>query len=58
MAPSTTTLTPATDATTAVDLFDLDVTVIAEVGAERMQAGCGTSDGCGSTCTSACTSAV
>ncbi|GAB2700991.1 FxLD family lanthipeptide [Kitasatospora kifunensis] len=40
------------------DLFDLGVEVITEIGADRMAAGCGSSDGCGSTCASACTSAV
>ncbi|MFE2723397.1 FxLD family lanthipeptide [Kitasatospora sp. NPDC059327] len=40
------------------DLLDLDVTVTTEDGSDSLADGCGTSDGCGSTCASACTSAV
>ncbi|WP_081982398.1 FxLD family lanthipeptide [Streptacidiphilus albus] len=40
-----------------VDPLDLDLTVITEVGTAAIP-GCDTSDGCGSTCASACNSAV
>ncbi|GAA1991954.1 FxLD family lanthipeptide [Kitasatospora viridis] len=41
-----------------VDLLDLDVTVTAEAGAEARPVACGSSDGCGASCASACISAV
>ena len=49
----------APDRTTGaeIDPLDLDLTVITEVGAATIP-GCDTSDGCGSTCASACNSAV
>ncbi|RBM14155.1 FxLD family lanthipeptide [Streptomyces sp. PT12] len=41
-----------------IDPFDLDVTIVTEVGADTMPDACGTGDGCESTCASACASAV
>ena len=40
------------------DPLDLDVSVITEVGADRIPVACGTSDGCDPSCASSCTSAV
>jgi FxLD family lantipeptide len=63
MAANTATLNPpelhqAGLGTAEVDPFDLDLTVVTEIGADRIPVACGTGDGCAATCASSCASAV
>lgn len=41
-----------------IDPFDIDLTVVTEVGAESLPKACGTGDGCAPSCASSCASAV
>ncbi|CAM5467596.1 FxLD family lanthipeptide [Streptomyces aurantiogriseus] len=40
------------------DPFDIDLTIVTEIGADLLPKACGTGDGCASTCASSCASAV
>ncbi|WP_432033707.1 FxLD family lanthipeptide [Streptomyces antibioticus] len=64
-----TTLSPIATATTEAsvatavpeapaDPFDIDLTIVTEIGAELLPQACGTGDGCKASCASSCTSAV
>ncbi|KUN00756.1 hypothetical protein AQI95_33975 [Streptomyces yokosukanensis] len=66
---TTTTLAPYTRANaeafgaTAVpeapaDPFDIDLTIVTEVGADLLPKACGSGDGCAPSCASSCASAV
>ncbi|MGV9567355.1 FxLD family lanthipeptide [Streptomyces sp. NPDC003480] len=66
---TTTMLSPDTRATneaavaTAVpeapaDPFDVDLTIVTEIGADLLPKACGTGDGCAPSCASSCASAV
>ncbi|WP_316749211.1 FxLD family lanthipeptide [Streptomyces herbicida] len=62
LSPITTATTEAS-VTTAVpeaptDPFDIDLTIVTEIGADLLPKACGTGDGCASTCASSCASAV
>ena len=62
LSPITTATTEASDATAAseipADPFDIDLTIVTEIGADVLPKACGTGDGCASTCASSCASAV
>ncbi|MET9448162.1 FxLD family lanthipeptide [Streptomyces cinerochromogenes] len=53
-------LTPITTATTgtSADPFDVDLTIVTEIGADLLPKACGTGDGCAPSCASSCASAV
>lgn len=64
-----TTLSPIATATTEAsvatavpeipaDPFDIDLTIVTEVGAALLPKACGTGDGCAPSCASSCASAV
>ncbi|WP_329227218.1 FxLD family lanthipeptide [Streptomyces canus] len=62
LSPITRTTTEAS-ITTAVpgapaDPFDVDLTIVTEVGADLLPVACGTGDGCAGSCASSCASAV
>jgi FxLD family lantipeptide len=40
------------------DPFDVDLTIVTEVGADLLPKACGTGDGCAASCASSCASAV
>jgi FxLD family lantipeptide len=52
----------ASAATTApeasADPFDVDLTIVTEIGADLLPKACGTGDGCAASCASSCASAV
>ena len=62
LSPNTTAATEASLATagpeTGADPFDIDLTIITEIGADLLPKACGTGDGCAPSCASSCTSAV
>ncbi|KAA0921215.1 FxLD family lanthipeptide [Streptomyces apricus] len=66
---SAATLTSVTTATTEAsvttvapgvpdDPFDVDLTIVTEIGADLLPKACGTGDGCAASCASSCASAV
>ncbi|MET7902605.1 FxLD family lanthipeptide [Streptomyces sp. NPDC005355] len=62
LSPITTATTEAS-VTTAVpgapaDPFDIDLTIVTEIGADLLPKACGTGDGCAASCASSCASAV
>jgi FxLD family lantipeptide len=40
------------------DPFDVDLTIVTEIGADLLPKACGTGDGCAASCASSCASAV
>lgn len=46
------------DAETPADPFDIDLTIVTEIGADLLPKACGTGDGCKASCASSCASAV
>jgi FxLD family lantipeptide len=62
LSPNPTTTTEAFVATdvpeASADPFDIDLTIVTEVGADLLPAACGTGDGCKPSCASSCASAV
>ncbi|MFE9649403.1 FxLD family lanthipeptide [Streptomyces sp. NPDC006365] len=62
LAPITTATTGASAATAApgasADPFDVDLTIVTEIGADLLPKACGTGDGCAPSCASSCASAV
>jgi FxLD family lantipeptide len=62
LTPITTATTGASAATAApgasADPFDVDLTIVTEIGADLLPKACGTGDGCAPSCASSCASAV
>ncbi|MFF4059239.1 FxLD family lanthipeptide [Streptomyces sp. NPDC001668] len=62
LSPIATTTTEASVATAVpevpADPFDIDLTIVTEIGADLLPKACGTGDGCAPTCASSCASAV
>ncbi|WP_128375296.1 FxLD family lanthipeptide [Streptomyces cavernae] len=62
LSPITTATTGASAVTTVpeatADPFDVDLTIVTEVGADLLPKACGTGDGCAPSCASSCASAV
>ncbi|MEU6502776.1 FxLD family lanthipeptide [Streptomyces californicus] len=62
LSPLTTPTTGASAAKTApeaaADPFDVDLTIVTEIGADLLPKACGTGDGCAASCASSCASAV
>ncbi|MFD5131257.1 FxLD family lanthipeptide [Streptomyces olindensis] len=60
--PIMTATTGASAATAApeapADPFDVDLTIVTEIGADLLPKACGTGDGCAASCASSCASAV
>ncbi|MEH0429038.1 FxLD family lanthipeptide [Streptomyces stelliscabiei] len=60
--PITTATTGASVATAVLgapaDPFDVDLTIVTEIGADLLPKACGTGDGCAASCASSCASAV
>ncbi|MFC8670295.1 FxLD family lanthipeptide [Streptomyces sp. NPDC057199] len=51
-------LPPSAEVPTGVDPFDVELTVVTEIGSEQFPQACGTGDGCAGSCASSCASAV
>src|SRR5690606_8554771 len=62
LSPTMTATTGASAATAApeapADPFDVDLTIVTEIGADLLPKACGTGDGCAASCASSCASAV
>ncbi|MEU6510538.1 FxLD family lanthipeptide [Streptomyces sp. NPDC046942] len=62
LGPDPTTITEASVATADTEVphdpFDVDLTIVTEVGSDLLPRACGTGDGCKPTCASSCASAV
>ncbi|MFG2465018.1 FxLD family lanthipeptide [Streptomyces canus] len=54
LGPSAATAAPEAPA----DPFDVDLTIVTEIGADLLPKACGTGDGCAASCASSCASAV